>query len=367
MRVAYIVTSLGMGGAERQVVALAERMQSRGHSVIILVLKQPVPEQWAVSVEVIHLNLRKTPLSLVKGLVRAARLLRHFRPEILHCHNFHGNLFGRLLRVALPGVGVISTIHNVYEGGRRRMSAYWLSDPMSRCTVAVCEAAANKMVAVGAVPRRKCTVIANGIAADEFSPDVKRRESTRSRMIANDGFIWVAAGRVVPAKNYENLLRAFAWVRQTKKQGQLWIAGEGSGGYAERMRALGGELGLNGSIRWLGLRRDLAALFDAADGFVLSSAWEGMPLALGEAMAMEKSVVATDVGGVRELVGDCGTVVPAGNSAALAQAMLEVMRGAPPGCRRIGQAARRRIIKRFGVDANGDSWEALYRSVLMRE
>ena len=70
----------------------------------------------------------------------------------------------------------------------------------------------------------------------------------------------------------------------------------------------------------------MPALLDAADGFVLASAWEGMPLAVGEAMAMEKPVVATDVGGVRELVGDAGVIVSAKDPEGLAQAMLELMR-----------------------------------------
>ena len=67
-------------------------------------------------------------------------------------------------------------------------------------------------------------------------------------------------------------------------------------------------------MRWLGLRRDMPALLDAADGFVSGSAWEGMPLAVGEAMVMEKPIVATDVGGVRELVGDAGAIVEAKDS-----------------------------------------------------
>ena len=367
MRIAYIVTSLGIGGAERQVVALSERMTTCGHAAIILVLKPPVAEQLSTSVEVVHLNLRKTPLTLIQGFVRAAQVLREFKPDILHCHGFHGNLIGRLLRLTLPGVSVISTIHNIYEGGRLRMAAYRLSDPMSPCTVAVCNAAAEKMVSVGAVPRHKSAAIANGIAAHEFSPDAKRREIMRRQMMAKDAFVWLAAGRIVPAKNHENLLRAFAWARQTKQNAELWIAGEGTGEYAERMRALGLELGLNGSIRWLGLRRDVAALLDAADGFVLSSAWEGMPLALGEAMAMEKPVVATDVGGVRELVGDCGTVVAAGNSAALAKGMLKVMHRTILDRGRAGKAARCRIVERYSMDANATAWEAQYNAVLMKE
>jgi glycosyltransferase involved in cell wall biosynthesis len=84
------------------------------------------------------------------------------------------------------------------------------------------------------------------------------------------------------------------------------------------MQALTADQAWGGSVRWLGLRRDLPALLDASDAFVLGSAWEGMPLAAGEAMAMEKPVVATDAGGTGELLGEAGVVVPPRNASALA-------------------------------------------------
>ncbi len=108
------------------------------------------------------------------------------------------------------------------------------------------------------------------------------------------------------------------------------------------VQALAADLGV-ASVRWLGLRRDMPALLDAADGFVLASAWEGMPLAVGEAMAMEKPVVATDVGGVRELVGEAGVIVPAKSPESLAEAMLEMMRRTGEERRKLGLAARERI------------------------
>jgi glycosyltransferase involved in cell wall biosynthesis len=99
---------------------------------------------------------------------------------------------------------------------------------------------------------------------------------------------------------------------------------------------------------------------DAADGYVLSSAWEGMPLALGEAMAMEKVVVATDVGGVRELIGDAGLIVPAGNSEVLAAEMLNIMAMPDPARRIMGRDARLRIELNFSIDAKAEEWERLY-------
>jgi glycosyltransferase involved in cell wall biosynthesis len=188
-------------------------------------------------------------------------------------------------------------------------------------------------------------------------------------MVVTHEFIWLTAGRMVPAKDFPNLLRAFALVRAARPAAQLWIAGEATG---EKLNPvthfiIGGPKGQMDQVRILGLRRDLPALLDAADGFVLASAWEGMPLALGEAMAMEKPVAATDVGGVRELVGDAGMIVPAKDSNALAAAMLSIMQMPAEGRRTLGRAARVRIQSQFSMDTRVDDWEALYTALLQRK
>ena len=108
----------------------------------------------------------------------------------------------------------------------------------------------------------------------------------------------------------------------------------------------------------------MPALLDAADAFVSGSAWEGMPLAVGEAMAMEKPVVATDVGGVRELIGDAGVVVPARDSGALADAMQATMGEGREELTARGRAARQRIVDHFSMDATANTWLALYESML---
>ena len=117
-------------------------------------------------------------------------------------------------------------------------------------------------------------------------------------------------------------------------------------------------------MRWLGMRRDVQQLLNAADGFVMSSAWEGIPLAIAEAMAMEKPVVATNVGGVSELVGSFGHLVPAQDSVLLAKAMLRVMRISPEARTEIGGACRRRIAAEFNMDMRVEEWEKLYADVL---
>jgi glycosyltransferase involved in cell wall biosynthesis len=366
VRIVYVLTSLGMGGAERQVLALGERMAHRGHTVVVLVLRPQLSEEWPTRLDVFHLNMRKTPIGVFTGMKRGRRFLREFRPDIVHSHGFHGNLIARLFRPYAGSPAPISTIHNVYEGGWARMAAYRFTDRKSALTTAVSQAAAERFIRLKAVPAHKGIIVSNGIDTYEFHPDCERRARVRTEMGVRGEFVWLTAGRVVPAKDYPNLLRAFAQVRANFSDAQLWIAGESIGDEATRLRELASAHGLGDALRWLGLRRDLPALLDAADGFALGSAWEGMPLAVGEAMAMEKPVVATDVGGTRELIGAAGILVPAKNSGALAEAMLVLMGRPKEERRELGRRARLRICQSFSIDAKADEWEVLYARVLER-
>jgi glycosyltransferase involved in cell wall biosynthesis len=368
MRIVYVLNSLGVGGAERQVLALASRMQARGHSVALMILTVAHPDDWPTDLATFHLNLSKTLFSSFSALRRAARFLDILQPDLIHSHNFHGNLLARLLHVLYRKPRVISTIHNVYEGGWMRMIAYRLTDSLASATVAVSAAAAERYIRLKAVPASKCRIFTNGIDPGEFSPDPHRRLLTRMQMGVQNEFVWLAVGRMTAAKDFPNLFEAFGLVWQAHPSTRLWIASGAKDSYLGRIRhkytAVTSPHGALDRVKMLGLRHDMPALFDAADGFVLSSAWEGMPLALGEAMAMQKPCVATDVGGVRELAGDRAFIVAAKDSKALASAMLAVM-NTPDVIREAqGRAARERICSRFNMDAKADEWELLYRSLV---
>ena len=364
MRVAYMLTSLGFGGAERQVVALAERMAARGHTVLLVVLRHRAEHVWPTHLDVVYLDMSRSLPGAVSGLVSGRRVLRSFRPDLVHSHTFPANMAARVLRLVSASPRTLSTIHNVYEGRWHRTLAYRITDRLAVLTTAVSSAVATRCFETGAVARGKCTVVTNGIDTALFAADAGRRDAMRAQHSAGGNFIWLAAGRITAAKDYGNVLRAFAQVHTEVPQSRLWIAGEGSNPEEERVHKIAVELGISHQVDWLGLRKDMPAVFDGADGFVLGSAWEGMPLVVGEAMAMEKPVVATDVGGVSELVGDAGVIVPPQNTGALAEAMLRVMRTSPEDRLGVGRAARARICRSFEMNAKAAEWERLYSRLL---
>ena len=367
MRILYILTTLGIGGAENQVIALAERMAANGHTVALIALKHAA-EEWPVKLPVLRLNMRKTPVGIYRGLRFAANFVPLFRPDIIHSHTFPANIFARLLRRMLPkshtAPRLINTIHNVHEGGSHRMLLYRVTDALVDQTTAVSQAAAERFVQTHAVSAKKMRVLTNGIDTDLFTPDRARRKQVRAQVLAGSGFVWLAVGRLAPAKDYPNLLRAFAQVRGAHPKTRLWIAGEGE---LEQLQTGRFDLGDASGIELLGLRHDVADLLDAADGYVLSSAWEGMPLALGEAMAMEKTVVATDVGGVRELIGDAGLIVAPKDSAALAESMIAVMQLTEKARKELGRDARNRIQLHFSMHEKAVQWEHIYMQLLQEK
>lgn len=187
------------------------------------------------------------------------------------------------------------------------------------------------------------------------------RESLRRELGLENHFLWFAAGRLEPVKDYPTLLRAFAG---TSGPARLVIAGAGP--LQPELTELATRLGVAHRVRFLGFEPDLRHWMQAADGFVLSSRWEGLPMALLEAAACALPAVATDVPGTREVVvdGQTGFLAATGDAADLCSAMTRMMRTTPDERFAMGGRARERVIQQFSLEAVLDQWEALYRSLL---
>lgn len=140
--------------------------------------------------------------------------------------------------------------------------------------------------------------IPNGVDTERFKPDPVARAALRSSegLDEQDELI-LAVGRLVEAKDYQNLLHAFSILSESRPKAKLWIVGDGP--QNQFLADLSGSLGLDHAVKFLGVRSDVDKIYNAADLYVLSSAWEGFGLVVAESMATEKLVVATDCGGQR--------------------------------------------------------------------
>jgi glycosyltransferase involved in cell wall biosynthesis len=303
-----------------------------------------------------------------RGLVRLVRLLRSWKPDVLHSHMVHANLMARVLRLFVPIPAVVSTIHNINEGGRLRMAAYRLTNGLVDQMTIVSQAAADRFVRDGIVPRELLTVVPNGVDTDKFRNVIAgTRESLRLSLGLEPEFVWLAVGRFETAKDYPNMLRGFARVHERCPQAVLLLVGRGSA--QGETEALAQALDLGKGVRFLGVRHDVPELMSAADGYIMSSAWEGMPIVLLEAAAAGLPIVATRVGGNHEVVCDeeSGFLVPPRDPDALGQAMLRVIGLSPAQRRSMGERGRKHVQTHYGLSRVVDRWEELYREVLARK
>jgi glycosyltransferase involved in cell wall biosynthesis len=203
-------------------------------------------------------------------------------------------------------------------------------------------------------------VIYNAVDVNRFAPDSKLRSKKRLELGLNGEWTWLAVGRFEIAKDYSNLLRAFSEVRRSRPTDRLLIAGEGP--LREAIEAEVRMLALSGSVTLLGLRKDVSELMQAADAFVMSSKFEGLPLVLIEAHASGMPIVATSVGGNPEVVRDgvTGFLCQEMNPAALAKAMLQLRAQPETTLAVMRTQGREHVCRNFALDKIFAQWEALY-------
>ena len=368
-RVLLLSTSLGMGGADRQILYLARALLANGFEVR-LVSMTPLLE---MGQQAVVEGLPITSLEMNRGQAdwgsfqRFVTILRDWRPHVLTTFMYHANLLGRLAG-RWAGVPVIVTsIRSERNGSAARdwlmRVTNWMDDSCTTNSREVAESLRKRHLLPGG---GKASVIANGVDTTAMSGALEDRERIRNELgLAAGTFLWLAVGRLWEQKDYPTMLQAFQPLAATPAR--LAIAGRGP--LLDPLKLQARQLGIAHEVTFLGVRNDIPSLLGAADGFVLSSAWEGMPNVVMEALAAGVPVVATRVGGVPELVdpGKSGFVVPPRNPAALSEAMHKLMTLPADQLKEMGQHGRRHIDANYGMSSMAKRWIGLFEALLMRK
>ncbi|HEU4642464.1 MAG TPA: glycosyltransferase [Gemmatimonadaceae bacterium] len=360
LRVALMLESDGPGGAEVMLLQLAEELRRRGHHVL------PVgPDDgcgWLAArfrergFEPATYSLRR-PIDL-RCLDQLTRLLRVRRVDVVHSHEFTMAVYGAAA-ARRTGARHVITMHGgryFAEQWRRRAALRWAAR-RSDALVAVSGATAEDLRRVLGLPPHAVRVVPNGI---EFRTG--SRERVRAELgVGRDELLLVAVGNLYPVKGHMVLLRALAALRDASvARWRLAIAGRGE--EEEPLRAFAAREGIADRVHLLGFRSDVPDILAAADAFVMPSLSEGLPLALVEAMSMALPILASDVGGIPEVVarGEEALLSPPGDADALAAALRDLL-SHPERRAALGAAARRRALRDFSARTMGDAYERIYR------
>jgi len=361
----HVLLTLEVGGAERLVVNVLRHLDPDRYVRSVCALQGGGPLQE----ELERLGVRVFLLRKREGvdgplILKLARLLRRERVDLLHTHNsapfFYGPLAAALARVP----AVVHTQHSklLPEQEKLRRASRWLGRGVRHFIGDAAEVSASLQADLGLPPHRVSTIL-NGVAVPRWDarPDPP---PIRTRLgLEQAGPILGCVARLAPVKDQATLLRAFRRVQEEWPAASLLLVGDGpERGNLERLAE---ELGIASHVRFLGERNDVGEVLAACDVFVLASLSEGLSLALLEAMAAGKPVVATAVGGNVEVVreGETGLLVPPAQPERLAAAIRQVL-SQPAWAAQLGRAAHDHVAQHFSLTRMVAQYEAIYAACL---
>lgn len=347
--VVFVIRSLGIGGAERQLVMLANGLSRRGRRVVVAVFYPGGELSGELDPDVSLINLRKLGrYDPGVFIVRLAWLVRQCRAEVIHGYMPVGNFAASIASVFAPWArlvwGVRATDVDVRLYGWLERFAAWANEKLeSMADLIVANSQAAARLLSEADPHIE--VVPNGIDSDYFRPMPGAAAALRDEWSVTTSVVGFV-GRLDPIKDIPNFFRAVTRVVAEEPDTKAICVGGGPERDLRLARESAAEMGLEDALIFTSERRDMPAVYSALDVLCLTSASEGFPNVVAEAMACGTPCVVTDVGDSREIVGNAGIVVPPSDPEAMAQGVLKLLAAGDRG----SEDCRDRIVRLFPVD-----------------
>lgn len=366
-RITHIIKATGIAGAERHLITMLPELDSQSFDICVIVLtepKKPVDQlfitlqQAGVKTERMIINRHADPYLVI----RLARRLRDLAPSVVHTHLLHADLYGTVAARIAGVPAIISSRHND-DPFRARWPLSFLLRIINRYTnrfIAISERVRAFTIKTEKVPPSVVDTVYYGLPVDEHNRQVI---DARDEFGLPKGPLVVCAARLTEQKGHKWLLRAFRSVVDQLPETSLLLLGDGP------MRAYLEDtvdnLDLAQNVRFAGWRTDVMDILPSTDLFVIASEWEGFGLSLLEAMSFSLPIVATDVGGIPEVVldGQTGWLVKSRDSDALAGSILAALRS-PYKMLEYGQRGKLRLQNTFSVQRMIFDTEKIYNLLL---
>lgn len=358
MSILFLLRSLNVGGAERQLLLLASGLQQHGYSVKVVIFYAGSPleqEAKALGVQIVDLK-RQGRWDLIPFFLRLVRFIKREQPEILHSYLQVPNIWSAFVKLVLPDTKVVWGI----RASNIEWKDYgwqWQATDKAESLLAnipdwmICNSSAGLEHHVQkGYPRRKMSVVRNGIDTERFFPDRKLGRALRAMWGVQENQTLIGmVGRIDPVKDYPDFLQAAAWLAQERPEVRFVCVGGGPDALLGEYSDLAHSLHVQDVLIWAGEQTEMLQVYNALDLLVLSSVSEGVSNVLGEAMACGIPCVATDVGDSAQLIGSVGELVPARDPEALKQGMLQLLKRIETDGTRLNTQARQWIMEQFSV------------------
>ncbi|OGW85951.1 MAG: hypothetical protein A3C35_07225 [Omnitrophica bacterium RIFCSPHIGHO2_02_FULL_46_11] len=359
MKVAHVIVGGEIAGGQVICRMILEALRKRGDEVIVI---SPTSGDFTKSLEQERIRVHFIPFQKtyhIQNAIRLARTIKDEHVDIVHTHAMVPMNVQARLGARLAGIPCISHIHatNTFSANpfiRKYQILFdnWTSRFCNKL-IAVSEATKQSLIDQG-IPSDRVEVIPNGISTPEVNFRISRDEIFQKLGVPQNHHLIGMVGRLCPLKGQEEFIKAMTEVCRIIPNVTGVIIGkdtEFGGAYEAKLKGITKASGLNGRIIFSGHQADPFSFINAMDFLVLLSKTEGLPLVILEAMSLQKPVVATNVGGIPELVedGKTGILVPPNNSNMLVQAMLRLLQNHSL-TQEMGEAAFERVRERFSKE-----------------
>lgn len=323
LRVLHLFVSLPVGGAENLLLSNLKLLDPARYTSVVCTLGEKgelAAQVEALGVPLVELRLMRRGGGKGELVSVLTELIRRERIDLVHAHLYHANHLGRLA-AQRAGVPCVISIHNTYTNPKwhRRLINWWLAWRHTGAIIAGSEEIRRDILRYDRVPAGLIEVIPNSVDLSRSESALSRGEARARLGVAESAYVLGTIGRLEEQKGHRFLLDALHRLRAEGLAAVLLLVG--SGREEDALKDQVARLGLGGNVRFLGTRGDLGDLFRAMDLFVMPSLWEGLSLAMLSAMAAGLAVVATDVGGVPQVLGrdERGFVLAPGDADRLAE------------------------------------------------
>ena len=360
MNITFLIRSLDVGGAERQLASLARGLQENGHCVAVAVFYSGgglERDLEGTGVELVNLEKRGR-WDLVGFFLRAVKFLKSHKIDVLHSYLPGANIIATLAGRTTPEVPVVWAVAasnmDMSEYDLTAKITYWLEAKLSKSATLIIsnsESSLECAVARG-FPRDKMIVLPNPHDIDAFKYDIDGRSRVRREWGVDDEEILIGTvARFDVMKDHPNFVRAAGLISSQHKNLRFTCIGKSDLVYLDELKQLAIESGVGDKFIWPGPRADMADVYSALDISTCSSSFgEGLPNAIGEAMSCQTPCVVTDVGDCARIVGDTGVVVLPRSAEALADGWSEMIARMEVEGDSVGLKARERIVNEFSKD-----------------
>ena len=359
MRVLHVISSLEFGGAEKVLVDLVNAMVERCDSGVCCV-KRGGELEAALDRRVHLYRLNKGEGNHAELPWELARLARDGNYDVIHSHTWSVYVESALAALIARSRVLVHTVHGhyiTYPPGVRAKARIFVRHAAERALarahrkiVTVSDAIQAYVRSEIGIPTHRMMTIHNGV--NEAEMGARKNPST-------DAVTFITVGRLAAVKNYPMLLQAFAAILLDHPRCMLQIVGEGTERAA--LERLAGALGISGNVLFPGFQRDVSRWLVLADVFVLSSHYEGISIALLEAMRAGLPVIGTQVGGMAEVVlhGKTGLLVADGDVLAMSRAMRSLV-SKPAERHAMGAAGHAYMHREFSMSSAAEKYFTLY-------